>query len=485
MAAHPQIEHLLRRAGFGMSSDERARYADLSVPLLVDLLVDYERQPDDVDANIGQNAYVGVTTRGQFSPNTNIEDARQRWLFRMVHTRRPLQEKMTLFWHNHFATAYSKVAGAVGAVQGTKLMANKPSELPGPPGQIELFRQLGLGSFRDLLIEVAKDPAMLIWLDGRLNTRQRPQENFAREIMELFTIGVGNFTEPDVYAAARVFTGWNIRNATGGNAQDAATYYEFVFNANQHDPTAKTFTFPIYSNGDRTIPQRAAADGLQDGVDLITALARHPQTARRLAARLWNYFVSDVHAPEAGFLQNVASVYIQSDTDMRAVVRYILRSPWFGDPERQFARYSWPAEFVARAIKETGWNGFSVDAARTPLTNMGQTLLEPPDVNGWDLGRGWFSTGAMLARMNFAATLASNQRFNIARDAAPFRRSAGEVFGFLMDRFTPAPYDGDASSELQSYLRAGGEWSGSDAQIGARAPGLARLIVGSSEYQFV
>jgi uncharacterized protein (DUF1800 family) len=465
-----------------MTAEERSRYADLSIPLLVDMLVDFEQQPDDVDANIGQNAFVGITTRGQFSPNTNIEDARQRWLFRMVHTRRPLQEKMALFWHNHFATAYSKVAGVVGAIQGTKMMANKPGELPGPPGQIELFRERALGSFRDLLFEVAKDPAMLIWLDGRLNARQRPQENFGREIMELFTFGVGNYVEADVYAAARVFTGWNIR---GGNNQDPNTAYEFVFNANQHDPTAKTFTFPIYDNGDRTIPARAAADGLQDGLDLITALARHPQTARRLAARLWNYFVSEVHAPEEGFLQNVASVYLQNGTDMRAVVRYILRSPWFGEQERWFARYSWPVEFVVRAIKETGWSGFSVDTARTPLTNMGQTLLEPPDVNGWDLGRGWFSTGAMLARMNFAATLASNQRFNIARDATPFRASAESVFAHLMGRFTPAPYDGDATSELQSYLRSGAVWSGSDAQIGARAPGLARLIVGSSEYQFV
>jgi uncharacterized protein (DUF1800 family) len=486
MATNPQIEHLLRRAGFGMSADERTRFADLSTSLLVDLLVDFERQPDDVDANIGQNAYVGVTTRGgQFSPNTNIEDARQRWLFRMVHTRRPLQEKMALFWHNHFATAYSKIAGVVGGVQATKMMANKPGDLPGPPGQIELFRQLALGRFRDLLFEAAKDPAMLVWLDGRLNTRQRPQENFGREIMELFTFGLGNYTEQDVYAAARVFTGWNIRRAAGDNNQDANAYYEFVFNQNQHDTTEKTFTFPIYADGRRTISARAAADGLQDGIDFITALARHPQTARRLAGKLWNFFVSEVHAPEEGFLQNVASVYQQNNTDMRSVVRYILGSPWFVDAERYHARYSWPAEYVARAIKETGWNGLSVDVARTPLTNMGQTLFEPPDVNGWDLGRGWFSTGAMLARMNFAAALASNQRFNLARDAGAFRASPEQLLGYFEDRFTGAPFDNGARGELLSYLRSDGTWNGTDAQIAARGPGLARLVVGSSEYQLV
>src|SRR4029077_12921439 len=122
-------------------------------------------QPDDVDSKIGQTDYINVTARGPFSPNTNIEDARQRWLFRMVHTRRPLEEKMALFWHNHFATAYSKIAGTFGALQGSKMMAQKPGELPGPPGQIELFRQMGLDSFRDLLVAVAQDPAMLVWLD--------------------------------------------------------------------------------------------------------------------------------------------------------------------------------------------------------------------------------------------------------------------------------------------------------------------------------
>src|SRR5439155_9607656 len=135
----------------------------------------------------------------------------------------------------------SKMAGVYGNVQGARMMAGKPGEVTGPPGQYELFRSRALGSFRDLLIEVAKDPAMIIWLDGRTNTRQRPQENFGREVMELFTVGIGNYTEADVYAAARVFTGWNIR--TSGNLGDVRNgYYEVVFNATQHDPTAKAFT---------------------------------------------------------------------------------------------------------------------------------------------------------------------------------------------------------------------------------------------------
>ena len=129
----------------------------------------------------------------------------------MVHSQRPLQEKMALFWHNHFATAYSKVAGAFGAAEATRLFAAKPTEDSNAVvGQLELFRKYAVGNFRDLLVEVAKDPAMLVWLDGRLNVRGRPQENFARELMELFTMGVGTFQETDVYAGARVFTGWNL-----------------------------------------------------------------------------------------------------------------------------------------------------------------------------------------------------------------------------------------------------------------------------------
>ena len=481
----PQTEHLLRRAAFGAGPDELRTFERVSFSAGVDHLVEYERQPDDVDSKIGDAAYVGVTTRGgAFSPNTNIEDARQRWLFRMIHSARPLQEKMALFWHNHFATAYSKVAGTVGAVQGTKMLALKAGELPGPQGQLELFRQFALGSFRDLLVEVAKDPAMLVWLDGRTNTRQRPQENFGREIMELFTFGIGNYTEQDVYAAARVFTGWNLR-LVGARNEDLNAYYEFVFNANQHETAEKQFTFPIYSDGSRTIRARAAGDGMQDGIDLITALARHPETARRLARKFWNFFISEVLPPEPDYVTAVAGVYLQNDTRIDPVVEYTLRSRWFQNPGNRYARYAWPAEFVARAIKEVGWNGYSVDSARTPLTQMGQTLFEPPDVNGWELGQGWFSTGAMLARMNFAASLAFNQRFNLGREAQAARGGPDQLVALLLDRLSPSPYAREPYAALLEYLNAGGAWSGADPQLTAKAAGLTRLIVGSAEYQFM
>jgi uncharacterized protein (DUF1800 family) len=324
---------------------------------------------------------------------------------------------------------------------------------------------------------------MIVWLDQRTNTRARPQENFAREVMELFTFGIGHYTEQDVYAAARVFTGWSIRAVRG--ADDTQTYYEFAYNAAQHEPAAKTFTFPIYPDGSNTIPARAQADGMQDGIDFLTALARHPETARRLAQKLWGFFISEVVPPEGPFITGVTQVYLQRNTDLRPVVDWILRSSWFQLSTFRYTRYSWPAEYVARAIKEVGFNGFSVDSARTPMTNMGQTLFEPPDVNGWELGQGWFSTGGMLARMNFAATLTANQRFNLQREAAAARSSPEQLLSYYLDKLSPLSYDRAPYAELLDYLRAGGAWSGSDAQLLAKAPGLVRLIAGSSEYQFV
>jgi uncharacterized protein (DUF1800 family) len=477
------LEHLFRRGGFGASPTELAALGDMSMSQGISYLLSYRDRPDDVDSKIGQPNYLTFVSRGPAAANTNIEDARQRWLFRMAHSQRQLEEKMALFWHNHFATAYSKIAGAFGAVQATKMLALKEGELPGPRGQLETFRAHALGSFRDLLIEVAKDPAMLVWLDGRLNTRQRPQENFGREIMELFTFGIGHYVEGDVYAAARVFTGWNLRLVNRG--VDTENYYEFAYVPNNHDATEKTFTFAIYPNGSKSIPARSAAEGMQDGVDFITALATHPATAERLARKLWHYFVTDAFDPDPEFVRGASSIYLANQTRMEPVVRYILQSRWFQNPGNWFSRYSWPVEFAVRAVKEVGYGGFSADAMRAQLIAMGQTLFEPPDVNGWELGKGWFSTGAMLARVNFAANLARNQAVPLATAANVARESPEKMVEFFLDRLSPAPYDEGPLGELHAYLRAGGAWTGSTAQLQMKAAGLSRLIVGSAEYQLV
>jgi uncharacterized protein (DUF1800 family) len=404
----------------------------------------------------------------------------------MVHTNRPLQEKMTLFWHNHFATGYNKIAGTLGAAEGARYMAAKSSEDPGTVrGQIEMLRENALGNFRDILTAVAKDTAMIVWLDGRTNFKAQPQENFGREIMELFSVGVGNYTEADVYAAARVFTGWNL--ARPGVNGDPTQHYEFVYNANQHDTNAKTFSFAIYPDGGKTIPARGAASGMQDGIDFINGLAAHPNTARYLAAKLYRFFVSEFGAINVTFVNRIAGVYLQSGYDMRAVMREVLLSPEFWDESAYFARYSWPVEFVVRALKDVGWTGYSVNDALTPLSNMGQILYEPPDVAGWDAGQTWFATGAMLARMNFASSLAGNQKFNLANavKAAGTGKTPEAMLAYFGDQIVTAPQDASVTTELNNYLHANGAWTGSDAQLQAKASGLVHLMVGSPEYQLV
>jgi uncharacterized protein (DUF1800 family) len=485
---NPEIDHLLRRAGFGVSATEVDTYQDMSLAQAVAHLVDYEGRPDDVDERIGRpdHARVNASARNLFSPDIDIEDARQRWMFRMIHTRRPLQEKMALFWHNHFATGFAKLAQNSGTLQGAKLLVHKPGVLRGPQGQIELFRQYALGNFRNLLIEVAKDPAMLIWLDSNSNTKAKPQENFGREIMELFTVGVGYYTEPDVYAAARVFTGWNLQQSaeyTKDDYGDMNAYQEFVYRPENHETSPKTFSFPIYSTGSRTIPARSESEGYQDGIDLINALAFHPETPRRLGRKFWEFFISEIHPPDPAFLDGVANVYMQNGSEIRPVIRYILTSPWFTNPSMQFARFSWPVEFVTRAIKEVGWQNLSLDKVRSPMANMGQLLFEPPNVAGWHLGTDWFSTGTMLARTNFAATLASSQKEFLAVSLQSQGGTADSLFGAMLERVTPAPFDQSPQQALMNYLLADGSWSQS--QLSTRASGLARLLVGCSEYQLI
>jgi uncharacterized protein (DUF1800 family) len=497
------VEHLLRRAGFGARQDELDTFSNFTRFAAVDQLVNYENIPDDVDSKIGQAGYAGVTpsTSGPFAPNSNINDARQRWLFRMLHTNRPLQEKMTLFWHNHFATGYTKISNALNATEATRYMAAKASEDPaGVQGQIEMLRANALGSFGNILLNIAKDTAMLYWLDGVTNTKAKPQENFGREVMELFSVGVGNYVETDVYAAAKVFSGWNAQRVGTGTPPSGATgdgqlspqHYVFFYNANQHDTSAKTFSFPIYSDGTTTIPARTAANGMQDGLDLIAALAASPNTARYLAKKLYRFFVNDQSAPDQAvidpdFVQAISTTFLQSGGDMKAVMTDVLLSQQFNGTAAPFARYSWPVEFAIRALKDVGWKGFSLNNALTPLTNMQQTLFEPPNVAGWPGGSTWFSSGAMLARMNFASTLAGNQKFNLAT-AAQGAGAASSAAGFLsyyLDQLATTPFADSVLGQFSSYLTATGAWTGSAAQMQQKAPGVVHLLLSSPEYQLI
>lgn len=188
--------------------------------------------------------------------------------------------------------------------------------------------------------------------------------------------------------------------------------------------------------------------------------------------------------PDAALVNEVAAIYYSGRYEIEPMVRRLLLSPQFRDPANYNRRYSWPVEFVVRAIREVGFQGFSVNDALTPLANMGQQLLEPPDVSGWNLGSSWFSTGAVLARMNFAAALATNQKFALRDSARGQAQTPEALLSWALDRLSATDVSGTAMSALADYASSE-PWTGSDAQLAAKASGLAHLIVGSADYQFI
>ena len=303
--------------------------------------------------------------------------------------------------------------------------------------------------------------------------------------MELFTIGVGHYTEPDVYAAARVFTGWNLRESEAYRDNDPNSYQAFCYSADDHDTSAKTFSFPI-ANGSRTIPERGAAAGMQDGIDLITALATHPETARRLARKFWNFFVSEVHEPDPQFVAAVAAVYLQSNTEIRPVVRYIL-----GVAVVPRSVGALRALFVATRVRGAGDQGSGMAGL---LARRGKGAARPTWACNFSSRRtsaDGRSAAAGFRRQRCWRAATSARRWSRARKPhlaaalASDGQTASGLMAAMLDRISPAPLDPNPQQVLASYLLAGGAWSGSPEQLETRAAGLARLLVGSAEYQLI
>ena len=357
----------------------------------------------------------------------------------MVHSQRPLQEKMALFWHNHFATAFSKVNGTFGSVHATKMMAGRPDQVAGgiSAGSISCSATWRPATSASCSIEVARDPAMLVWLDGRNNTRGaaagelRPRDHGALHDR------ARQLHRSRRLAAARVFTGWGLR-LPGDRATPETSYYEFVYNAKQarRHRQGRSRSRSIRTAA-RTIPARPAAQGMQDGLDLIAALARHPATAHRLARKLYGYFISEVATPDERVVSDLANAFMQNDGNIKAVLRRLFSTEAFLGLR---VRALLLADRVRRAVDQgdrlerpVGRRGD--DAAR----QHGPALYEPPDVNGWALGAEWFSTASMLSRMNFAATLMGNQKFNLGRELQPYRQIAERVVDYMLNHFTYSP----------------------------------------------
>ncbi|MFI5179782.1 MAG: DUF1800 domain-containing protein [Thermoanaerobaculia bacterium] len=343
-----RLAHLLRRAGFGPSPGEvEARLVDGYEETVRRLVEPGSEDPEltSLDRQIGTLLDLG-----------NIEDVRTWWTFRMIHSRRPLIEKMAFFWHGHFATSVSKV--------GKPYLMYR---------QNQLFREKGLGRFGDLLRGVAQDPAMLVWLDGAGNRKAHPNENFAREVMELFTTGPGVYSETDVQEAARAFTGWHLRD-------DA-----FFFNPSEHDGGPKRVL---------------GLEGPLNGDEVLTLLADHPDTAERMTRKLFAFFSYD--DPESEAIEPLVAVWKKTKGDVREVLRALFLWPAFSSPRAFRAKVKSPAELVIGSIRALGGT-IAPRQVVSLMARMGQDLFNPPSVKGWDGGTAWISTSTLFERMNFAA----------------------------------------------------------------------------------
>ncbi len=346
-----RIPHLMRRAGFGASPTELAFYENLGVNSTTNQLLNYESIDD---SNLSDQPDITMQFMRK-TPAGEIANLVWWWVNRMINTPRPLEEKMALFWHNHFATAIYKVRSPF-------LMFK----------QNQLIRSKGMGNFRDLLMGMTEDPAMLIWLDGAQNRKTAPNENYGREVMEVFTIGVGNYTEDDVKAAARALTGYQIDKS--GNT---------FFNPNKHD------------NGTKTFLGQTGNFGPEDIVDI---LASHPATARSIARKLFTYFADD--APTDDTINQIANVFTATNGNIKAVVQAILNSYEFWSSQAYLGLVKSPVEYVTTALRSLGAT-VNPKAAVGTLNNMGQLPFDPPSVFGWPAGAAWINTSTMLDRYNF------------------------------------------------------------------------------------
>jgi uncharacterized protein (DUF1800 family) len=374
------------------------------------------------------------------------------WLIRMLTTSRPLVEKMTLFWHGHFATAISKVNDALAM-----------------KAQNELFRAKGMGKFRDLLLAVSQDPAMLYWLDNNTNVKAHPNENYAREVMELFTMGIGNYTETDVQEGARAFTGWTVKRV--GNVLGS-----FFFDQAKHDNGTKTFL---------------GQTGNFNGTDIVEILAHRPETARFLSRKLWVWFIDDT--PSDADIEPLAQIYLANDTAIRPLVEAILRHPAFTADAAYLAKVKSPAEFVVSTIRMLPGQ-FNPLVLAPWMRQMDQDLFNPPNVKGWDGGMEWISTTTLLARVNFADAITS-ARGGGTNGYGPgmtmtallqgiSATTAADLVDQLAERLGPVPINDGSRAELAAYVNApNGLGSLTPAQLDAKVRGLVHLILGTAEYQ--
>jgi uncharacterized protein (DUF1800 family) len=434
-----EVRHLLARATFGLTPEELAPYVEMSYKEVLAKLV----EPEKID-----NSALDKLLAEQVFDFTNPDDIKRWWLFRMMFTARPLEEKMTLFWHGHFATADFKVRNPYAMYVQNCTM-----------------RKLAFGRFDDLLLAMSKDPAMILWLDNQQNRKNKPNENYAREVMELFTMGIGNYTEQDVKEAARAFTGWQTK-------PDG-----FHFNSGQHDSGIKTVL---------------GESGNFDGGDVITILARQKATGRFLARKLLRYFALD--KPNENYVNEIAAVYESSDHNIGAMVRAIFSSKQFASPACYHSLIKSPCEYVIGTLKTFQITQVDFETPRL-MAAMGQNLFNPPSVKGWDGGETWIASDTMMERFNFATRLISQKFDYLEKYSSPAKIAEEQGLNTpaeTVDYFLSLLVDGDAPpstrERLITYVASdftppGAAKNKSEKVRDARLRGLVHLIMTLPTYQ--
>jgi uncharacterized protein (DUF1800 family) len=430
--------HLYRRAAFCPNWNELQRAVKDGPEATLSRLLTPPRETEEVDALVDAAAR-GLSAN---SKNATFVEYQAVWLYRMLHSPFPLREHMTLFWHNHFATSIAKVRQP-GLMQR----------------QNNLIRKHTLGKFGPFLLEMSRDPAMLLWLDSNSNVKGKANENYARELMELFSLGVGNYTEKDVQEAARAFTGW----------QTLAGTYEF--NERQHD------------DGEKTV---LGQKGKWNGDDIVRIVLEQPAAGRFLARKLYRWFISEHGTPPDALLEPLAEQLRKSDYDIAAVVRTMLSSQIFYSEIAYRQRVKSPVEFIIGLVH-------SLEGALPPLAlanmleSMGQSLYMPPNVKGWDGGPTWLNSATLLARHNNAWALVGGEfgQFQNAINPAALAQKHGRnehtrQVAFLLDLFLQGDIGKSAPDKLLGYLKEG---SPKDAELTKRLRETAHTILVLPEYQ--
>ena len=460
------MAHLLRRAGFGATRAEIERRADEGYDATVEWLLSPDEQPE-VDE------YLLYRYHPDSERPPKVNHASVNWLYRMVNSERPLEEKMGLFWHQVFATGDNKVESAY-EIQD----------------QIGMFREHGLGNYPDLLVRLAQNPTMLYWLDNQENHKRTPNENWGRELMELFSLGIGNYTEKDVYEASRAFTGW---------AFDTKIHWllwgphlwNYEFHPENHDGTEKDYL---------------GHSGKFDGFDVIDIIVRQPACHVFIARHLYNFFVEDEpqvpawpieppRNPEA--IRAICEAFVKNDYEIKPVLRTIFTSKFFKESMYKHVRN--PAEVVAGTLRVTGalsephpdWE----DVALEPMF-MGQSLHDPPSVEGWHTGHEWINSGALVRRVNFMSDKFSDTSLpgvqDIIRRVAASNgtaMTADDLVDHCLDLMGPITVRDKTRQELVEYVAGeGGQVSWQSPEDFAHASRITSkvlaLIAGTREYQF-